>query len=88
MDRFWDDYGLAVAEHPLQGESLLKVYPNPSEGTTIVEGSGKLMVVNTLGQVVLTRNVDEQTTLTLPAGLYFIRIEGEKGVSVNKLVVK
>jgi hypothetical protein len=72
----------------LQGENLLKVYPNPSEGTTIVEGSGKLMVVNTLGQLVLTRNVDGQTTLTLPAGLYYVRLESTKGVIVNKLVVK
>ncbi len=88
MRKFKDDFGLAVVECPATEESLLKVYPNPSDGTAIVEGSGKLMVVNTLGQLVLSRDVDGQTSLTLPSGLYFVRLEGEKGISVNKLVVK
>lgn len=88
MSKFRDDYGLAVAEHPVNKESLLKVYPNPSEGVVTVEGTGKLMVVNALGQLVLTRDIDGQTTLTLPSGLYFVRMEGEKGVSMNKVVVK
>ena len=88
MGKFKDDYGLAVAEHPVYKETLLKVYPNPSEGAVTVEGTGKLMVVNALGQQVLTRDIDGQTTLTLPSGLYFVRMEGEKGVSVNKVVVR
>ena len=87
--KFLDDYNLvSVAEHSEQEESLLKVYPNPSEGAVTVEGTGKLMVVNALGQQVLTRDIDGQTTLTLPSGLYFVRVDGEKGVSVNKVVVK
>ena len=68
--------------------TLLSVYPNPSEGDAIVEGTGKLLVINALGQQILSRDIDDQTTLTLPAGLYFIRLENENGVSVNKLVVK
>ena len=87
--KFLSDYNLvSVAEHYEQEESLLKVYPNPSEGAVTVEGTGKLMVVNALGQQVLTRDIDGQTTLTLPSGLYFVRVDGEKGVSVNKVVVK
>lgn len=68
--------------------TLLSVYPNPSEGDAIVEGTGKLLVINALGQQILSHDIDDQTTLTLPAGLYFIRLENENGVSVNKLVVK
>jgi hypothetical protein len=87
--KFLEDYNLvSVAEHSEQEESLLKVYPNPSEGAVTVEGTGKLMVMNLLGQQVLTRDINGQTTLTLPTGLYFVRLEGEKGVIVNKLVVK
>ena len=86
--QFEDDFGLAVAEYPMTEESLLKVYPNPSEGAVTVEGTGRLIVVNALGQQVLTCDIDGQTTLTLPSGLYFVRMEGEKGVSVNKVVVK
>ena len=68
--------------------TLLSVYPNPSNGTVAIEGTGKLFVTNALGQQMLTRDIENQTTLALPVGLYFIRLESEKGVSVNKLVVK
>ena len=68
--------------------TTLSVYPNPSEGNVIIEGTGKLIVTNALGQQMLTRDIENQTILALPAGLYFIRLENEKGVSVNKLVVK
>ena len=78
----------AVAEQPMKTENLLKVYPNPSEGTVIVEGTGRLVVVNAVGQQVIALDIDEQTTLNLPAGLYFVRIENEKGSSVSKLLVK
>ena len=87
--KFLSDYNLvSVAEHYEQEENLMKVYPNPSEGAVTVEGTGKLMVVNALGQQVLTRDINGQTTLTLPSGLYFVRVDGEKGVSVNKVVVR
>ena len=36
----------------------------------------------------LTRDIEDKTTLDLPTGLYFISLENEKGVSVNKLIVK
>ena len=68
--------------------AVLPVYPNPSEGPVIIEGTGKLVVTNALGQQMLTRDIDNQTTLTLPCGLYFIRLENKEGVSVNKIVVK
>ena len=89
ITKYLDDYNLvSVNEHPEQGESLLKVYPNPSDGAVMIEGTGKLIVVNTLGQQILSRDIDGQTTLTLPSGLYFVRMETETGVYVNKLVVK
>lgn len=64
------------------------VYPNPSKGTVTIEGTGDLIVTNALGQQVLTYDIENQATLTLPTGLYFIRLKNEKGVSVNKLVVE
>ena len=89
ITKYLDDYNLvSVNEHPEQGESLLKVYPNPSDGAVMIEGTGKLIVVNTLGQQILSRDIDGQTTLNLPSGLYFVRMETETGVFVNKLVVK
>jgi hypothetical protein len=89
ITKYIDDYNLAaIDEYPEQGESLLKVYPNPSEGVVMIEGTGKLTIVNALGQQVLTRDIDGQTTLSLPSGLYLIQMQNEKGAYVNKLVVK
>ena len=68
--------------------NILSVYPNPTDGAVIIEGTGKLLVTNALGQQMISRDINNQTTLTLPVGLYFIRLENENGVSVNKLVVK
>ena len=68
--------------------TVLSVYPNPSAGAVIIEGTGRLVVTNALGQQMLVRDIDDRTSLTLPIGLYFVRLENEKGVSVNKLVVK
>ena len=66
----------------------LSVYPNPSAGAVMIEGTGKLVVTNALGQQILVRDIDDRTSLTLSIGLYFVRLENENGVSVNKLVVK
>lgn len=74
-----------LADNPA---TLLSVYPNPSNGAVIIEGTGKLIVTNALGQQMLTCDIDKQTTLTLPVGLYFIRVENKESVSVNKLIVK
>lgn len=51
-----------------------KVYPNPSNGKFTIEGTGVLTVANTLGQTVLTKDIDGQTTVELPQGLYFVKL--------------
>ena len=68
--------------------SKLSVYPNPCQGTAVIEGTGTLCVMNALGQRVLSRDIEDRTTLELPTGLYFISLENEKGIFVNKLIVK
>lgn len=79
--RTYDD----VAERT---STMLSVYHNPSEGEVVVEGTGKLIVTNVFGQQMPNRDIDKQTTLNLPFGLYFIRLENKEGVSVSKFVVK
>ena len=51
-----------------------KVYPNPSNGKFTIEGTGVLTVANTLGQTVLTKEIDGQTTVELPQGMYFVKL--------------
>ena len=53
--------------------SLFKVYPNPTNGCFTVEGIGQIIVTNILGQTILTREIDDQTTIELPRGLYFVK---------------
>lgn len=72
---------LAVDEY--SGNSF-KIYPNPSNGTFTVEGIGVLTITNVLGQTVLTRKSDGQTTIELPQGLYFAKM----GNAVRKIVVE
>lgn len=86
--KFGDDDPMIVGENTLNQENPLKAYPNPADGMVCVEGTGRLMVVNATGQQVLSRHVSGQTNITLPAGLYLIRLEHEKGCAVRKLVVK
>ena len=78
----------SVSEQPTCDDRLLKVYPNPSEGVFTVEGTGQLTVLNQMGQQILSRDMEGQTTLTLPSGFYLVRLVQEHRTIVRKLMVK
>ena len=65
---------LAVSERP---EPAFNVYPNPAQGRFTVEGTGRLTVSNLLGQVVLVKEIDGQTAIALPRGMYFVKLGNE-----------
>lgn len=65
-------------------EHAFQVYPNPSNGVITIEGNGQLMITNTLGQTVLTKEIKGQTTIELPRGMYFVKM----GEVVKKTVVE
>lgn len=54
----------------------LKIYPNPTQSQFTVEGTGRMTVINLLGQTILTRDVEGQTIVELPKGLYFVKLDG------------
>ena len=62
----------------------VRVYPNPSNGTITIEGTGHLTVLNTLGQTVKELDLEGQTTMELPKGVFFVRING----TTKKVVVE
>jgi len=72
----------------------LRIYPNPSLGLFNldgIDGLAKISVVNTYGEEILDSEFTLPGKLDLsgkPDGIYFIRIESEKGVFFEKLIVK
>ncbi|MCX6244183.1 MAG: T9SS type A sorting domain-containing protein [Bacteroidetes bacterium] len=75
--------------------SGIKVYPNPSNDkitveTTMINGNKRLSILNVNGQVMTEREISEPSVQidisTFPAGVYFIRMTGEKPVEVVKLL--
>ena len=67
----------------LSGDGI-KVYPNPSTGSFTVEGTGHLTVLNTLGQIIKAFDLDGATVVTLPRGVFLLRINDE----TKKVVVR
>ena len=61
-----------------------KVYPNPAKDRFIVEGTGKMTVTNTLGQTVLTKEIDGKAIIELPQGMYFVKLDA----ATRKVVVE
>ena len=55
-------------------EGGIGVYPNPANGHFTVSGAFKLEIYNTLGQKVDERDVDGPTDITLPAGIYLLKV--------------
>lgn len=81
----------------LQGKDighLVKVYPNPVTGGTFAIDldnlhEAKLTITNELGQVVKQQNISQShTVLGLKQGIYFLKIQSDEGMSVQRLVVE
>ena len=65
-------------------EISFHVYPNPAQGQFTVEGTGRMMVSSLLGQIVLVKEIDGPTTVSLPQGMYFVKLNG----ATQKVVVE
>ena len=65
-------------------ENGFKIYPNPSQGQFIVEGTGTVIVRNLMGQTLLTRVIEGQALIHLPQGFYFVTI----GHTTQKIIVE
>lgn len=77
-------------------EDVVSVYPNPSEGFTMVKAKNlhlnRVEVVNTLGRVIRTQACSGETARIdlqdCPPGVYNLRIYTEEGLVEKRVVVK
>jgi hypothetical protein len=67
-----------------QSDCLLHIFPNPATDRVTIEGIGTMTITNTLGQTILTKEIDGKETIELPKGLYFVTI----GEAMQKFVVR
>lgn len=88
MSNFVENYEILDVNDDFIEAAVFRVYPNPSNGTFTVEGEGRLKVFNHLGQTVIERDIDGKTTLTLPSGMYLIRLVNGTINETRKVVVE
>lgn len=72
-----------VGLNEVEGKTF-KIYPNPAKDRVTIEGIGVLTIMNTLGQTVMTKEINGKTTIELPQGLYFVKFGG----ATRKIVVE
>jgi hypothetical protein len=85
-----DGYPLLESFHLSTAETMcatMSVYPNPAKGSFTVEGTGLLTVMNVLGQKVMERTIEERNTVTLPEGMYLLRLTSGNASTTRKVVV-
>ena len=76
-------------------QTKVEIYPNPSEGRFTLKSEGEIIenlsIQNSLGEPILSQKVNNdlfEVDLTLESkGLYFIIIETDKGIFVDKVIV-
>jgi len=76
----------------------LKIYPNPSSGIVYINfgdrfESTRVEIINSLGQMVLTKNINTENTAEIdlsgqPIGPYFIKFLNAGGVQIRKVMLE
>ena len=89
-DNVNDGYPLLESFHLSTPETMcasMSAYPNPSKGSFTVEGTGLLTVMNVLGQKVMERTFENRFIVTLPEGLYLLKLTSGNASTTRKVVV-
>ncbi|MDP2385914.1 MAG: T9SS type A sorting domain-containing protein [Bacteroidota bacterium] len=96
-DSLFFSYCIGIKEQHVSGIAV-SVYPNPAKDKVTVEfatelKSGKISILNTLGQTVLTAEIRNANMLELDLnninkGVYFIQIENDGSKTVERLIVE
>jgi len=83
--------GVWMEENKLS-ENHVNIYPNPTHGKITIEytSNGHFSILNLSGQELITRQITEPRTQIdisrLPGGVYVVKLVGEKGVQIGKIM--
>ena len=67
-----------------QNSASFELWPNPAQGQITIEGKGMMTITNVVGQTLLNREIDGKETVTLPKGIYVVKI----GNITQKVIVE
>ena len=67
--------------------AAMDVYPNPARDNFTVEGTGLLTITNVLGQKVMEKTIEERCVITLPEGMYLLKLTDGNTTATRKVVV-
>ena len=86
-----DVWGLVSINDAAQ--ATFTAYPNPTSGMINVaaDGQNQITVLNAIGKVVATQQINGQGTIDLTnhaAGIYFIRLQSDNNVATQRVVVE
>ncbi len=79
---------LGVADNQLNNE--LTVYPNPSQGIFSLNTNAIIKNVTAFalgGEQIATHYLNNEVTISAPAGIYFLRVETEKSTQIVKIQI-
>jgi hypothetical protein len=65
----------------------MSVYPNPAKNSFTVEGTGLLRITNVLGQTIMEMPIEEMSVITLPEGIYLLRLTDGNASTTRKVIV-
>ena len=91
ITRLNNDYipsALGVADNQLNNE--LTVYPNPSQGIFSLNTNAIIKNVTAFalgGEQIATHYLNNEVTISAPAGIYFLRVETEKSTQIVKIQI-
>ncbi len=67
---------IVVNQGVVENEKMaFRVFPNPAQGRFSIEGTGRLTIMNLLGQTVLTKEINGTERIELPRGIWFVKLD-------------
>ena len=85
-----EDFSTTVSNNENPIENTITIFPNPTKGSFYIDSTlpiGRLEIFDSNGQRQLITNEVALTDLKLEAGIYFLKLQTEKGVITKKVSI-